>query len=211
MSIKSDVQGFDISAKSAVVIGCGGLGTNAAVQLAGAGIGRLLFVDFDTVEERNLNRQFFYTKNDIGKEKCRLLCERLSAFSPETEIKYHFGKFCGSLADGYDIVIIAVDNIETRNQINDFCKKSRIPCVNGSINGFFGAAYLYIPGKTPDLEAAGLLNETGNKNLSPGTTAAIIGSLEAQLAIDYFLGRNDCSGKLYIYDNSEIHTLEIKE
>ncbi len=58
MSIKSDIQGFDISDKSAVIIGCGGLGTNVSVNLAGAGIGRLLLIDFDTVEERNLNRQY---------------------------------------------------------------------------------------------------------------------------------------------------------
>ena len=61
MSEKSDVQGYDISAHSAVVIGCGGLGTNIAVHLAGAGIGKLWLCDYDTVQTRNLNRQFFYT------------------------------------------------------------------------------------------------------------------------------------------------------
>jgi adenylyltransferase/sulfurtransferase len=210
MSIKSDVQGFDISKNSAVVIGCGGLGTNVSVHLAGAGIGRLLLIDYDTVEERNLNRQFFYTKDDIGKEKCVLLAERLKKFSPETEIKSHYGKFEDSLADGFDVVIIAVDNIRTRQQVNDYCVKNKKVCINGSINGFFGIAYMYVPGCTPDLEKAGCLNETGNKNLSPGTTAAIIGSLEAQLAIDYYLGKTDSAGKLYIYDNNEIRTLKVR-
>ena len=69
MSIKSEIQGFDISGKSAVIVGCGGLGTNASVHRAGTGISRLLLIDFDTVEERNLNRQFFYTKEDTGSEK----------------------------------------------------------------------------------------------------------------------------------------------
>ena len=62
----------------------------------------------------------------------------------------------------------------------------------------------------PDLEAAGCLNETGNKNRSPSTTAAIIGAFEAQLAIDYFLGKTESAGKLYIYDNNEIRKLEIR-
>ena len=211
MSIKSDVQGFDISKNSAVIIGCGGLGTNVAVHLAGAGIGRLLLVDFDNVEERNLNRQFFYTKEDIGRKKCNILAERLCAYAPETEIKSRCGKFNNSLADGYDIIIIAVDNIETRKEINAFCKESKIPCVNGSIDGFFGTAYLYLPDKTPDLEAAGCLNETDKKMHSPSTTAGIIGALEAKLATDYFLGKTDSAGKLYIYDNNEIHALTIKE
>ena len=210
MSIKSEIQGFDISGKSAAVIGCGGLGTNASVHLAGAGIGKLLLIDYDTVEERNLNRQFFYTGNDTGREKARLLSERLGAYAPEVEIKYQAGKFDGIIPEEYDIVIIAVDNISTRTQVNEYCKKTGIPCINGSINGFFGTAYLYIPGKTPDLEAAGCLNETGIKNRSPSTTAAIIGALEAQLAVDYFLGRVQNAGKLYIYDNNEIHTLKIR-
>ncbi len=210
MSIKSEIQGFDISGKSAVIVGCGGLGTNASVHLAGAGIGRLLLIDYDTVEERNLNRQFFYTKEDTGSEKARLLAERLKAYAPEVDIEYIAGRFDDSFAEGYDIVIIAVDNIETRFQVNECCKKTGIPCVNGSINGFFGMAYLYIPGKTPDLEKAGCLNRTGVKNQSPSTTAAIIGALEAQLAIDYFLGKALSAGKLCIYDNNEIHRLEIR-
>ncbi|MBR3439545.1 MAG: ThiF family adenylyltransferase [Clostridia bacterium] len=210
MSLKSDIQGFDISSKSAVVVGCGGLGTNASVHLAGTGIGRLLLIDFDSVEERNLNRQYFYTKEDTGIEKARLLAEKLIAYAPEVEIEYKSAKFEDSFVDGYDIVIIAVDNIATRAQVNGCCKKAGIPCVNGSINGFFGTAYLYIPGKTPDLEAAGCLNETGSKNKSPSTTAAIIGAFEAQLAVDYFLGKTESAGKLYIYDNNEIHKLEIR-
>ena len=211
MSLKSEVQGFDISKNSALIIGCGGLGTNAAVHLAGAGIGKLLLVDYDVIEKRNLNRQFFYTKEDEGKEKCALLAKRLGAYSPETEINYHFGKFENTLANGYDIIIIAVDNIETRKQVNAFCKESKIPCVNGSINGFFGTAYLFIPDKTPDLEAAGCLNETGVKNLSPSVTAGIIGATEAELAIDFFLGKTQNAGKVLILDNNEIRSLEIKE
>lgn len=210
MSIKSDVQGFDITENSAVIIGCGGLGTNAAVHLAGAGIGSLLLVDCDIVEERNLNRQFFYRKDDIGQEKCRVLAERLRAYAPEAEIKCRFGRFEKSLANGYDIIIIAVDNIETRKEINAFCRESIIPCVNGSIDGFFGTAYLYIPDKTPDLEAAGCLNKTDKAMHSPSATAGIIGALEAQLAIEYFLGKAENAGKLYIYDNNEIHALTIR-
>ena len=210
MSIKSEIQGFDISGKSAAVIGCGGLGTNVSVHLAGAGVGRLLIIDYDTVEERNLNRQFFYTPADKGEEKARLLAGRLGAYAPEVEIKYQAGKFDNTIPGDYDILIVAVDNIATRRQANEFCKNAGIPCINGSINGFFGTAYLYIPGKTPDLETAGCLNETGNKNRSPSTTAAIIGALEAQLAVDYFLGNVQNAGKLYIYDNNEIHTLKIR-
>ena len=211
MSLKAELQGFDISKNSAVIVGCGGLGTNAAVHLVGSGIGRLLLVDFDVVEERNLNRQFFYTHKDIGKEKSRLLAERLSAYAPEVEISFSVGKFSGEEAEDYDIIVIAVDNIKTRKEINAFCKKSGKPCVNGSINGFFGTAYLFIPGETPDLEAAGCLAEPGEKPLSPSSTVAVIGALEAKLATDFFLNEKQSAGVLYIYDNNEIRSLTVKE
>ena len=212
MSIKSEVQGFDISKNSAVVIGCGGLGTNVAVHLAGAGIGKLLLVDFDTVEERNLNRQYFYTPEDIGKAKCELLKSRLSSYAPDCEIEWLNKKVNEfSFADNYDIIIIAVDNIDTRKNVNDWCVKNKKPCINGSINGFLGFAYLFIPEKTADLEKAGCLNETDVKNQSPSVTAGLIGTFEAKLAIDYFLGNTDSAGKLYIFDNNEIHSLCVKE
>lgn len=211
MSLKADLQGFDISKNSAVIVGCGGLGTNAAVHLAGAGIGRLLLVDYDTVEERNLNRQFFYTKDDVGSPKSRLLAERLRAYAPETDIDCFVGAFDAVAPTGYDIIVIAVDNIGTRREINAFCRKSGTPCVNGSINGFFGTAYLFIPGKTPDLEAAGCLVEPPQKPLSPSSTAAIIGAAEAKLATDFFLNDTRSAGVLYIYDNNEISSLPIKE
>lgn len=210
MSVKSEIQGFDISSKSAVVVGCGGLGTNAAVHLAGAGIGRLLLVDYDIVEERNLNRQFFYTPADTGSEKARLLAERLRAYAPEITIDCLTEKFKKGIDDGCDIIIIAVDNIKTRTEINEYCKLTGKPCVNGSINGFFGTAYLYIPGKTPDLEAAGCLNETSIKNKSPSSTAAVIGAYEAKLATDYYLGNYQSAGRLYIYDNNEIRSLVLR-
>ncbi|MCR5040658.1 MAG: ThiF family adenylyltransferase [Clostridia bacterium] len=210
MSLKTDVQGFDISDKSAIVVGCGGLGTNAAVHLAGAGIGKLLLVDYDMVEERNLNRQFLYTKNDAGKPKARLLAERLGAYAPEVDVAYHSGRFEGGLAAGFDVMIAAADNVATRREINACSVNTGIPCVNGSINGFFGTAYLCIPGLTPDLEAAGCLEDPVKKNLSPSTTAAVIGALEAQLAVDLFLGRVQSAGKLYIYDDNEIRALKIR-
>ncbi len=211
MSIKTEVQGFDISKNSAAVIGCGGLGTNVATHLAGAGIGKLLLVDFDSVEKRNLNRQFFYTEADIGKPKCELLAKRLAAYAPDCKVSCLYRRIDGvTFADGYDIIIIAVDNIETRKNVSRYCTQHKTPCINGSINGFFGTAYMYIPDTTPDLEEAGCLNETGVKNQSPSVTAGIIGTLEAKLAIDYFLGNTDNAGRLYIFDNNEIHSLKVR-
>ena len=212
---KAEVQGFDISSHSAAVIGCGGLGTNVAVHLAGSGIGKLLLWDFDVVESRNLNRQFMYTAEDIGKAKSLVLKNKIKEYAPECAVE----SVCVKIeqisqlfsASDFDTVILAVDNIECRKIVSAFCQAHGIAYINGSINGFFGTAYLCIPGKTPPLEAAGGLETVQQAQLSPSMSAGIIGALEAKLAVDYYLGNQDSAGKLYCYDGVEIHPLTIKE
>ena len=215
MSMKSDIQGFDISSFSAAVIGCGGLGTNVAVHLAGAVIGKLLLWDFDVVETRNLNRQFMYTSEDEGKAKSLVLKNKIKDYAPECEVDSVCVKienlaqlFC---ANDFDIVILAVDNIECRKIVSGYCEKNSLAYINGSINGFYGTAYLCVPGKTPSLEAAGGLNGNTGRTLSPSMSAGIIGALEAKLAVDYFLKNEHSAGKLFCYDGEVIQELEIKE
>ena len=214
MNEKPSVQGYDISAFSAAVIGCGGLGTNAAVHLAGAGIGKLWLCDYDTVQTRNLNRQFFYTAEDVDKDKCKLLCNRLQAYSPDTEIipicKQIVCMEDLSFADNADLIILAVDNVTTRRIVNAYCKAQKKPLVNGGVDRMFGTAYLFVPGQCADLEEAGLLLEPNQKPLSQSPVVGVIGALEAKLAIDYFLGNTDAQGKLLCFDGMEIQALQIQ-
>ena len=214
MNEKAQTQGFDLSGKSAVIVGCGGLGTNAAVHLAGMGIGRLLLIDGDTVEMRNLNRQFYYTPADIGRAKCDVLIERLSAYVPD----------CAAIglrrdvrtpddlepALAADVLVSAVDNIAARRILNEFCIQQNIPLVNGGINGFFGTAYAFLPGKTPDLSLAGLLDAESRKPVSVSSTVGMIGALQAQLAAEILCGDTHSAGKLFILDDNEIHSLQIR-
>ncbi|MBR2590664.1 MAG: ThiF family adenylyltransferase [Clostridia bacterium] len=215
MSTKADIQGFDISAFSAAVIGCGGLGTNVAVHLAGAGIGKLLLWDFDGVELRNLNRQFMYTEEDEGKAKSLVLANKIREYAPDCKVE----SVCIKIesisqlfsAENFDIVILAVDNIECRKIVSDFCEERKIAYINGSVNGFYGTAYLCIPDKTPPLEATGALQKSNGAVLSPSMSVGIIGALEAKLATDYFLKKTHSAGKLYCYDGETIESLTIKE
>ena len=213
MSMKSDRQGFDISSFSAAVIGCGGLGTNVAVHLAGAGIGKLLLWDFDEVEVKNLNRQYMYTSEDAGKAKSLVLKNRLQAYAPDCEIE----SVCIKIEDisqlfsasDFDLVILAVDNVECRVIVDEFCTKEGIPLINGSLDDFCGTAYLSVPGKTANLREAGVLEKVNDIDLAPSTTSGVIGALEAKLAIDYFLKKDDSWGKIFAYDGNEVKELEV--
>lgn len=213
MNRKEEVQGFCISGKSACVVGCGGLGCNIAVHLVGAGIGKLILCDFDKITESNLNRQFLYTKNDIGKSKCDVLKKRLSDFSQDTEIEGIDLKIETEsdmqFAKGCDIILLAVDNIDARKAVQDFAAKNRIPLVCGGIDGFYGMAYLYVPDYSPCPDCAGLNIDSQTKyNIS--ATAGIIGSAQSALAIKYLLTENkQLAGKILIYDEDIFDTLKI--
>ena len=214
MNEKVSVQGYDISAHTAAVIGCGGLGTNVAVHLAGAGIGKIWLCDFDTVQTRNLNRQFFYTAADVGKPKSDLLAARLQRYAPETVVVSVAKRItCEadlSFADAAEIVVLAVDNIDARRIVNDFCKHKQKPLINGGVDAAFGTAYLYVPGVCADLEEAGLLQKPNRNPQSQSPVVGVIGALEAKLAIDFFLQKTDVQGKLLCFDGLEIQALHLK-
>ncbi len=205
------LQGFDIFDKTAAVIGCGGLGCNIATHLACAGIGKLILCDHDTVSESNLNRQFLYTAADLGKEKVFLAEARLSATAPGTAITAVCKRIEApedlAFAKDADIVFAALDNNAARRAAQDFCTINRTPLVNGGVNGFFGTAYLYIPGKTPDLASAGMLTIENKKTLSVSSTVGVIGALEAHLGVRYLTGHTEQAGRLYVFDDGEITVL----
>lgn len=213
---KKEIQGFDVSKKTAAVIGCGGLGCNIAVHLAGEGIGKIYLCDFDTVSENNLNRQFLYGKNDIGKLKSEAAAKRLSEYAVDTEFIPVSRKITDisdmDFAEDCDIVFLAVDNNRTRKTVTAFCTERKTALVNGGINGFFGTVYLYVPDKTPCPDCAGITNLENKEIVSVSSQAGITGALEAQIGTEYLLSPNtDSAGKLYICDDGVVTRLNIKK
>ena len=210
---KEAVQGFSLSDKSCAVIGLGGLGTNVAVHLVGAGIGKLVLCDFDTVSESNLNRQFMYTADDIGELKCRVLKKRLSEYAPQTTITQSKLKITDISALNflreYDILFSCVDNNETRLILESFCRENNIPLVHGGIDGFYGVAYLYVPSHSLTPSEAGLCEGKKAKyNIS--AVAGIIGSYQASLGIKYLLTNdNSISGRILVFDENKTDTLQL--
>ncbi len=212
MEIKEQTQGFSLKEKTALIVGCGGLGCNIAVHLAGAGIGRLLLCDFDKVSESNLNRQFLYTVRDIGNKKAVCAKQRLELFAPDCEVSAFDIKISKPddlvFAKEADIAFAAVDNDEARKILTGFSEEYGIPVVLGGIDGFYGMAQLYLPKKsTPFFMAEG--SATAAYSVSP--TAGIIGSAQAALGIKYLLTKDeDISKNILVYDETVFSTLRLK-
>lgn len=214
LNLKEQTQGFSLKDKTAAVIGVGGLGCNVAVHLAGSGFEKIILCDFDTVSESNLNRQFFYKKEDIGQIKVKKAAEFLSAYAPETDFSTEnlriekeddllFAKDC-------DIIFSALDNSETRLILEAFAEKNGIPLVVGGIDGFYGMAYLYIPDEGSPPSELGF-SEKGKASHNVSAAAGVIGSLQASIGIKYLLTKDkSISKKLFIYDETRLNTLDLK-
>lgn len=214
MSLKDQTQLFSIDDKTVCIIGCGALGTNAAVHLAGAGVKKLYLCDFDTVSISNLNRQFLFTKIDEGFLKCNILKERLSYYSTEPEYIPMVRKISDSrdlaFAKDSDIILCCVDNAIGRRAVAEFSKKEKIPSVFGGVDGFYGTAYLYLPDKSPCPDCAGIINDISVKS-SVSSSAGIIGAMQVNLALRYLLSADESSaGKIFLFDGDLWDTLKIK-
>lgn len=106
-----------LKASHVAVIGCGGLGSNAANMLLRSGVGELTLVDFDVVEASNLNRQLFF-RDQLGRHKAEALAETLLRIDPDSRLNVHTTKVTednlAGIVDGADVAIEAVDRADTK-------------------------------------------------------------------------------------------------
>jgi len=203
---------------SALVVGAGGLGSPVLTYLAAAGVGCLGIVDFDTVALSNLNRQFLHNTADIGRLKTDSAKEKLVNLNDEIKINIYNEHLTDlnaiKIFTGYDIVLGAVDSFETRFVINRACVSLHIPYIDGGINGFSGCVLFSNPPFTPCLNC--VFPQTVSKEKSVGvlgTTAGVIGTIEANIAILWMLNlHKSVENKLLFYDglNMSIDHLNIK-
>ena len=131
-----------ISAASVLCIGAGGLGCPALLYLAATGAGRIGIVDFDCVDETNLQRQVLFTVDQVGQNKAKAAKERLKALNPDIEIEAHpvelTDENAETLFENYDLIIDGTDNFAAKYLINDAAVKTGKPFIYGSILGFDG-------------------------------------------------------------------------
>lgn len=135
-----------------LIVGAGGLGAPAAVYLAAAGVGFLGVVDHDVVELGNLQRQILYRDQDLGGGKADIAARRLAEVYPQVEVASFPVKLTASNAaeifNGYDVVVGATDNFESRLIIAGTCRDLSIPYVYGGINKFEVQVMSVMPGES---------------------------------------------------------------
>lgn len=208
-----------ISKSKVCVIGCGALGTAILNSLCRSGIGHIIFVDDDTVELTNLQRQMLFDENDVGKYKAHAVFEKLDVINSEVIIEGYVDRISADnisiYAEDCDIILDATDNFQTRQVINSYCITNNKPWVYGGVAGSCGMATTIIPFKTPCLNC--LSDFKTNEGYTAKTSGIInaitasIGSIEANLAIRYLIGKP--SNKFIYFDlfNDIFQCFELKQ
>lgn len=201
-----------LSRASVLCIGAGGLGCPALLYLAAAGVGRIGIVDYDTVDETNLQRQILFTMEQVGRNKAEAAKERLQALNPDIEIEtYPFeltDKNAEELFQSYDIIIDGTDNFAAKFLINDAAVKCGKPFIYGSILGFDGQLSVFGAPSGPCYRC--LFPETPKGYVANcaeagviGAVAGIIGTAQTMEAIKVIVGHasfRSLSGKLWAID-----------
>lgn len=206
-----------LSAK-VLIIGCGGLGTPCATYLAQAGIGQLELVDADTVSFSNLNRQFFFTEQDIGAYKAEIAEKKLAQMNTALCVRGHVKEVnentIDAIVQGFDVVVDCVDNLKTREIVHKTCLKQGIFLVEGGIEGFYGFVSCIKKG-CPCLHCIDFFAGREKEKIPVlGAVAGIIGSMQALEAIKIVLGMdNALFGQILYYDakRQEIEKVTIPE
>ena len=215
-----------LKAAKVLVVGAGGLGSPMLLYLTAAGVGQIGIVDFDVVEDSNLQRQVLFTVDDIGKSKAETAKSRLQKLNPFVKFTVYNNAFTKENAleiiKDYDVVADGSDNFPTRYLVNDACVLAGKINVYASIfrfegqvsvfnflneDGTRGANYRDLfpepppPGMVPSCAEGGVL----------GVLPGIIGSMQASEVIKVITGVGEpLAGRLFLFDAASFTTRVLK-
>ncbi|HEV2634759.1 MAG TPA: adenylyltransferase/sulfurtransferase MoeZ [Actinocrinis sp.] len=202
-------------------VGAGGLGSPALMYLAAAGVGTLGIVEFDTVDESNLQRQIIHGQSDVGRSKAESARDSVREINPYVTVVLHEERLESDnvmeIFSQYDLIVDGTDNFATRYLVNDACVLLNKPYVWGSIYRFDGQASVFWseygpcyrclypepppPGMVPSCAEGGVL----------GVLCGSIGAIQVTEAIKLLTGIGEpLVGRLMIYDALEMSYRSVK-
>lgn len=188
------------------IVGCGALGSMAAMQLAGAGIGRIGLCDADTIDVSNLQRQLYFTTHECGQSKSEVLTRRILDLNPgvnvESTTEFLTVETAADWLSDYDFIIEATDNAPTKFLVDKACAAIGVPCCIGGVWQFGGQVSTFLPG---DARYSDFFSEDeveqGSIRGVVGSAPAIVASVQVSEAIKYVAGIGvGLSGRLLTFD-----------
>ena len=210
-----------LKASSALIVGAGGLGSPLALYLVAAGVGRVGLVDFDQVDETNLQRQILHGSSSVGRSKLESARERLADLNPHVQVDLHETRLSRDNAfeilEPYQVVVDGTDNFPTRYLVNDACGLLGKPNVHGSIFRFEGQVSVFDVARGPCYRC--LYPEPPPPGLVPscaeggvlGVLPGVIGVLQGIETLKLLLGIGEpLIGRLLLFEALGMSFRELK-
>jgi len=213
-----------IKQSAVLVVGLGGLGSNAAAFLAGAGIGRIGLLDDDVINRSNLPRQVLYTNEDIGEPKAVIAQKHLMERNPNVAFQVYNQKLdennAFEIIQGYDLVMDGTDNLATRKIINKTCVDLGKPYIHGAVSLYDGQVSVFWAKQGPCF--ACLFPSIETETLKPdeipfgvlSTLPALVSTIQSTEALKMITGiGTPLIGQLLMIDglNGIFRRIEIKK
>lgn len=194
-----------LRAKRVLIAGGGGLGGYVLAHLLRIGVGGITLCDFDVFDETNLNRQLLCTAETIGAPKAQTAAEYAAAVNPDVRFRALRerldGDSCRRILPGHDLVIDALDNVESRIELASACREAGLPLVYGAVSGWTLQAAVIMPEHPAKalerLYAGGAAAEPSCLSFTPSVCAGI----QAAEAVKLLLGKpSELEGRMLVMD-----------
>ncbi|MCM1293423.1 MAG: HesA/MoeB/ThiF family protein [Bacteroides sp.] len=198
---------------SVFVLGAGALGSVVASYLVGAGVGRVIIADYDTIDISNLQRQIQYTEADAGRSKVLTLADRLRGLNSDVDVvaieELVTPARAEALFAGNDFIIDASDNPDTKYMVDRVCHRLGLPYCIAGVLAMRGQVMTHVPGST---RYSDLFPESAGSGYTPcriggiiGPMAGMAGSIQALEAIKYLTGAGQLlTDRLLIIDGENM-------
>lgn len=217
VSALSEKEVLELHTKRVCVVGCGGLGGYIVEILARIGVLNITIVDYDVFDVNNLNRQLFSAENLLGVSKVDAAASRIASINSDVIIRTVKEKLddtnAANIIADHDIVVDALDNIQTRSTLSKACDNKNIPMVHGSIGGWFGQVACIFPG---DGLIKKIYKDTGERGIEKKLgnlpfTASTVASIQCAECIKLLLGRQTMKNSLMQIDllHGELNVIDL--
>lgn len=211
MEMLSPAENQSLAMKKVCVVGCGGLGGYIIEMLARLGVGFITAVDGDKFDESNLNRQLLCKENSLGINKAKVAKQRMALVNSLVTMTTYPHKLTRENAldilGGHDVIMDALDNIETRFILQKMAEKLQIPLIHGAIAGWYGQVSTIFPGDMTlnkiylNKDLQGVEKRLGN----PSFTPPLVASIQVSEAVKILIGRGELlRGKMLFIDTLEL-------
>lgn len=194
-----------LRAKSVLIAGGGGLGGYVLAHMLRIGVGGITLCDFDVFDETNLNRQLLCTLDTLGASKAQTAAEYAAVVNPDVRFRALRerldGDSCRRILPGHDLVIDALDNVESRIELASACREAGLPLVYGAVGGWTLQAAVIMPEHPAKalerLYAGGAAAEPSCLSFTPSVCAGI----QAAEAVKLLLGKpSELEGRMFVMD-----------